>query len=404
MKPWLKILIGLVLGVIVGLILNRQVDFILHVGKTFINLLKMVSGLIIFSSLVVGMCHISDPKKLGRIGFRALFFFIVTTLLAVAIGLCVVYAFEPGKNLHLSLLDTTVATSKLSILEFIFGIIPSNPIASFAEGNILQIIMFAILFALAINISKEKGQPILKFFESLSDVMITLTQIVMKFAPIGVFALMASAVGMMGSKVLVPLFWAVGCIFLASLLHVLIIFASTLRYLAKVDVVPFFKGMKDAIIVALSTSSSSATLPISLDCTRQHLGISKDISGFVLSLGTTINMNGTAIGQAVLAIFIAQAYGVEISFLNIIILMVTTLISAIGTAGIPGSGLIMLSIVLNAMGLPIEGIALVAGIDRLRDMCATVVNVLGDAVAAVYIATKEKQINREKYHSVTWAE
>ena len=368
MKPWLKILIGLVLGVVVGLILNRQVDLILHVGKTFINLLKMVSGLIIFSSLVAGMCHISDPRKLGRIGFRALSFFIITTLLAVTIGLCVVYAFEPGKNLHLSLLDTSVVVpNKLSILEFIFSIIPSNPILSFAEGNILQIIMFAVLFALAINLSKEKGQPILKFIESLSDVMITLTQIVMKFAPIGVCALMATAVGMMGSKVIIPLFWAVGCIFLASLLHVIIIFASTLRYLAKVEIAPFFKGMKDAIIVALSTSSSSATLPISLDCTRQHLGISTDISGFVLSLGTTINMNGTAIGQAVLAIFIAQAYGIEISFLNIIILMVTTLISAIGTAGIPGSGLIMLSIVLNAMGLPIEGIALVAGIDRLRD-------------------------------------
>ena len=404
MKPWLKILIGLVLGVIVGLIVNRQIDFFLHVGKTFINLLKMVSGLIIFSSLVAGMCHISDPRKLGRIGSRAFFFFIITTLLAISIGICVVYAFKPGKNLHLSLLDTSVAVNKFSIFEFVFSVIPSNPILSFAEGNILQIIVFAILFALAINLSKEKGQPIIKFIESLNDVMIALTQIIMKFAPIGVFALMATAVGMMGSKVFFRLLWAVGCIFLASLLHVLIIFVSTLRYLAKVEIAPFFKGMKDAIIVALSTSSSSAALPISLDCTRQHLGISTDISGFILSLGTTINMNGTAIGQAVLAIFIAQAYGIEVSFLNIIILIVTSLVSAIGTAGIPGSGLIMLSIVLNAMGLPNEGIALVAGIDRLRDMCATVVNVLGDAVAAVYIATKEKQINREKYHAVTWAE
>ena len=161
--------------------------------------------------------------------------------------------------------------------------------------------------------------------------------------------------------------------------------------------------MKDAIIVAFTTSSSSATLPVSLECARDHLGISQDISGFVLSLGSTINMNGTAIGQAVLSIFIAQAYGIQVTPVNILILMITTLISAIGTAGIPGSGLVMLSIVLNAMGLPLEGIALVAGIDRLRDMFGTVVNILGDAVAAVYVAKKENQIDETKYHQVTWS-
>ena len=181
-------------------------------------------------------------------------------------------------------------------------------------------------------------------------------------------------------------------------------FTLSLKTLAKVKVAPFFKGMKDAIIVGFTTSSSSATLPISLECARNHLGLSSDISGFVLSLGSTINMNGTAIGQAVLAIFIAQAYGIEVSAVGFFILTVTTLVSAIGTAGIPGSGLVMLSVVLGAMGLPLEGIALVAGIDRLRDIFATVVNIMGDAVAAVYVAKKENQIDETQYHRVTWSE
>lgn len=404
MKPWLKILIGLVLGVVTGLILNRQVEILALVGKAFIDLLKMLVGLIVFSSLVVGMCHISDPKKLGRIGLRTILFYVITTLIAICIGLVIVLGIEPGEKLHLTLPVGHGNGGNLSLVDFIFSIVPSNPFAAFSEGNILQIIVFGIFFAFAINLAGERGKPILGFIESLSEIMAKLTSVVMKLAPYGVFALMATAVGAIGSKVILPLFWAVGCIFVGCLLQVVIIFTLSLRYMAKVKIAPFFKGMKDAIVVAFTTSSSSATLPVSLECARDHLGLSPDISGFVLSLGSTINMNGTAIGQAVLAMFIAQAYGIEVTFVNIIVLMFTTLISAIGTAGIPGSGLVMLSIVLNAMGLPLEGIALVAGIDRLRDMMATVVNILGDAVAAVYVAKKENQIDEAKYHTVTWIE
>jgi len=404
MKPWLKILIGLVLGVITGLILNRQVEILALVGKMFIDLLKMLVGLIVFSSLVVGMCHISDPKKLGRIGLRTILFYVVTTIIAICFGLGIVYAIRPGENLHLTLPMGHGNGATLSLIDFIFSIVPSNPFAAFTEGNILQIIVFGIFFAFAINLAGERGKPILGFIESLSEVMAKLTHVVMKLAPYGVFALIATAVGDIGSKVIIPLFWAVGCILAACLLQIAIIFTLSLRYLAKVEIAPFFKGMKDAIVVAFTTSSSSATLPVSIECARDHLGLSPDISGFVLSLGSTINMNGTAIGQAILAIFIAQAYGIEVSFVSLFVLMFTTLISAIGTAGIPGSGLVMLSIVLNAMGLPLEGIALVAGIDRLRDMFATVVNILGDAVAAVYVAKKENQIDEAKYHTVTWIE
>lgn len=423
MKPWLKILVGLVLGVFTGLILNLKGTFLFQIlpnflssfltggfseflsliGKAFIDLLKMLVGLIVFSSLVTGMCHINDPKKLGRIGARTLIYYTISTLIAISFGLIMVYAFRPGEKLHL-ISQEAVNSRGQTLIDFLFSIVPSNPFASFAEGNILQIIVFAIFFGFAITFSKEKGKPILHFIESLSEVMAKLTSIVMRLAPYGVFALMATAVSVLGSKVILPLLWAVGCIAGACLLQIAVVFTLSLRYLAKVEIAPFFKGMKDAIVVAFTTSSSSATLPVSLECARDHLGLSSDISGFVLSLGSTINMNGTAIGQAVLAIFIAQAYGIEITVANIFILMFTTLISAIGTAGIPGSGLVMLSIVLSALGLPLEGIALVAGIDRLRDMLATVVNILGDAVAAVYVAKKENQIDEEKYHAVTWIE
>lgn len=404
MKPWLQILIGLILGIITGLILHRQIEILALIGKGFIDLLKMLVGLIVFSSLVVGMCHIKDSKKLGRIGLRTVLFYIMTTLVAICFGLSIVYVIRPGVSLHLALPIGHKSDAQLKLLDFFFSMVPSNPFASFTQGNILQIIVFGILFAFAINLSGTKGKIVLSFIESLSEIMAKLTHVVMKIAPYGVFALIATAVGDIGSKIIVPLLWVVGSIFFACLLHVAVIFTLSLRYLARVQVAPFFKGMKDAIVVAITTSSSSATLPVSIECARDHLGIFPDIAGFVLSLGSTINMNGTAIGQSVLAIFIAQAYGIEVSLNSLFVLIFITLVSAIGTAGIPGSGLVMLSIVLSAIGLPIEGIALVAGIDRLRDIMATVVNILGDAVAAVYVAKRENQIDEAKYHHVTWME
>ncbi|MEM8727904.1 MAG: dicarboxylate/amino acid:cation symporter [Chlamydiota bacterium] len=414
MKPWLRISVGLVLGIVAGLILFYRVetestlgktctDSLTLIGKAFIDLLKMLVGLIVFSSLVAGMCHISDPKKMGRIGLTTVIFYVVTTLIAIVVGLMIVFVIRPGAGLDLTIPGGHSGGKVQSLIDFLFSIVPSNPFASFVEGNILQIIVFALFFALAINKSGERGKMVLRSIESLGEIMTRLTTLVMKFAPYGVFALMATAVGVIGSKFLL-LFSAVGCIFIAAAVQVMVIFTVALKYMTGVGVAPFFKGMKDAIVVAFTTSSSSATLPVSLECARSHLGLSADISGFVLSLGSTVNMNGTAIGQAVLAIFIAQAYGMEIGFTTIVILMFTTLVSAIGTAGIPGSGLVMLSIVLNAMGLPLEGIALVAGIDRLRDMIATVVNILGDAVVAVYVAKKENQIDLTKYHKVTWVE
>ena len=224
MKPWLKILIGLLLGTVVGLILNRQIEILDLIGKAFIKLLKMLVGLIVFSSLVTGMCHISDPKKLGRIGLRTLLFYALTTLVAIGIGLIMVYVFQPGRDLQLQLPISTDGKATLNLMDFAFSIIPSNPFSAFNDGNILQIIVFAIFFALAIQFTGEKGKTVLSFIESLSEVMARLTHLVMKFAPYGVFALIATAIGAIGSKVILPLLWAVVAIFCACVAQIAIVF------------------------------------------------------------------------------------------------------------------------------------------------------------------------------------
>ncbi len=390
---------------IAGLVFGYKVEFLERVGKAFIDLLKMLVGLMVFSSLVVGMCHISDPKKLGRIGVRTIFFYAGTTILAIGFGLLLAFVMRPGSALNLPIPPEHLMTKQaVGMVDFLFGIVPSNPFAAFAEGNILQIIVFSIFFAFAITLAGERGKVVLAALESLSEVMYSLTHFIMKVAPYGVFALIATAVGGVGLKVIYPLLKFLACNYIACMLQILIVFCLALRYMAKLRVAPFFKGMKDAIVLAFTTSSSSATLPVSLDCARNHLGISPDISGFVLSLGSTINMNGAAVGQAISAIFIAQAYGIEVTVVKVLILIFVSLVSAIGAAGIPGTGIVMLSVVLNAMGLPLEGIALVAGVDRLREMVSAVVNVLGDAVAAVFIAKTEKQIDEKQYHAITWLE
>lgn len=403
MKGWVKILIGLFSGVVFGLVAKQQFVALTTIGTIFIDLLKMLVGILVFSSIVTGICHIHDPKKLGRIGLRTVLFYLATTLIAVSVGIVIAYIMQPGSSLHL-ITDMTVAneTARIGLLDFIASIVPANPFASLVEGNIMQIIVFAILFALAIVLAGDKAKPVLGFIESLSNVMNTLAQIIMKLAPYGVFALIASAVGSVGAKVLLPLLQFLSCCYLACFVQLFGVFVLILKYLIKSPVLPFYKGMKDAIVLAFTTSSSAATLPVTMECATDNLGVSEDISGFVLALGSTINMNGAAIGQAVSALFIAQAYGIELTWLKIGVLVFTSLLTAIGAAGIPGQGIVMLSVVLASIGLPIEGIALVAGVDQIREMVSSVVNVMGDAIAALYVGKKEGQLNEEVYNKAAW--
>ena len=402
MKSWIKILIGLLLGLVAGLILGPKASGLQIIGKAFINLLTMLVLIIIFSSLILGICHMKNPKKLGRVGFRTLSFYILTTIFAISIAIVIALLFRPGEGLQLIRNNLLAPSEIFSLADFFLSLIPSNPFASFAEGNILQVIIFAIFLGIAIILSGEKAKPLVQFFEAIAQTMHKLTHLVMLVAPYGIFALMAATVGSIGLKVILPLLKLLACNYLGCFIMLFIVFPILIKALAKLKVIPFFKGMKDAIVLAFSTSSSSATLPVSLECAHKHLGISEDISGFVLSLGSTINMNGAAIGQAISAIFVAQAYGIELSIVQLIILLFVALFSAIGAAGIPGTGLIMLSLVLGVLGLPLEGIALVAGIDRLREMVSSVVNVLGDAVAAVFVAKKEGELNEKVYHAATW--
>ncbi|OGN66027.1 MAG: sodium:dicarboxylate symporter [Chlamydiae bacterium RIFCSPLOWO2_01_FULL_28_7] len=403
MKSWLKILIGLLLGVSVGLIFGEKAQAFQIFGEIFIRLLTMLVLLIIFTSVIVGICHINNPQKLSRIGFKTITFYIVTTMIAIIIGIIVVKIIKPGDGLSIVNVNLQ-ANHALTLKDLILSLVPSNPFKAFADGNILQVIIFSILFAVAIIFSKEKGKPILKLLESVGAVMHKLTHFVMLLAPYGVFALMASTIGKIGMKALVPLMKFLLCNYIACFIQLFIVFGAALKYLTKVKILPFYKGMKDAIVVALTTSSSSATLPVTLECTQKHLGVSEDISGFVLSLGTTINMNGGAIGQAISAIFIAQAYGILIGPLQILVLILVSTLSAIGAPGVPGAGLVMLSLVLNVMGLPLEGISLVIGVDRLREMVSTVVNVTGDAVAATFVAKTEGELDEKIYHAATWTD
>lgn len=398
MKLWLKILIALFLGVIAGIILGPYAAYLKPVGTIFLNLINMIIVLLVFSSMTVGITSIHDPKKLGRVGIKTLFLYLATTATAIVIGLIFASIFQPGLGINLPTTAPQTPPQEASITDILLSIFPSNPIAAMVEGNFMQIIVFSVFFGIAINLAGDKGKPILDVMESLADVMYRLTAIIMEFSPIGVFAIMAWVAGSFGIHILIPLLKFLLVYYLACGTHVLIVFCGMLKFLARLSPWPFFRGMGDAIMMAFTTSSSSATLPVSMHCAQKNLGVSKHITNFVLPLGSTVNMNGAAIFQAMSPLFIAQAYGIDLTFQSILTIVVTATLSAIGAAGIPGTGFIMLSVVVSAAGLPIEGLALLAGIDRIREMGSTVLNVLGDAVCAVYVAKQEGELDIRQYN------
>ena len=398
MKLWLKILIALLLGVMTGIILGPYAIYLKPIGTIFLNLINMIIVLLVLASITTGVTSIHDPQKLGRVGIKSLLLYLCTTISAIVIGLIIAKLIVPGAGLNLQYADAGIIKPQASLGDILMSIVPRNPIASMVEGNFMQIIVFAIFLGIAINLSGPKGVPLMKFFESLADVMYRLTAIIMEFSPVGVFAIMAWVAGSFGIAVLIPLLKFLAAYYLAAGIHMIVVFCGMLKFLARLSPWPFFRGMSDAIMMAFSTSSSSATLPVSMHCVQQNLGVSKNIANFVLPLGSTINMNGAAIFQAMSAIFIAQAYNITLSWMSILTIIVTATMSAIGAAGVPGTGFIMLSVVIAAAGLPIEGIALLAGIDRIREMGSTVLNVLGDAVCAVYVAKQEGELDIRQYN------
>lgn len=399
MKLWVKIFIGLILGAITGLFLGEKAVYIKPLGTIFLNLINMIIVLLILSSMAVGITSIHDPKKLGRVGGKTVGMYLATSLIAILTGIILANLFDLGAGLELQVTEK-IEVKPLSFSDIIMSIIPTNPIAAMAKGDILQVIVFAVFLGIAINFSGAKGKPLLNFLESLSDVMYRLTSIIMEFSPIGVFGLMAWVTGTFGLTLLFPLLKFLGVYYLACIFHFFFVYGSLLKGGVRLQIWPFLRGMRDAIMMAVSTCSSAATLPVAMHCAQENLGVSKNISSFVLPLGITMNMNGGAIYQAMGAIFVAKAYGIPFDFYSYLTLTLTTIFSAIGTAGIPGGGFIMLSAVLTSVGLPLEGLALLAGIDRLRDMMTTTLNISGDAAVTVFIAKQEGELNeRQYYHS-----
>ncbi len=407
-----RILVALLLGSITGIILNTLGasyfrDTILVggaftlFGGIFINAIRMLVVPLVFISIVNGAASVSDIKKLGRMGVKTLGFYLATTAIAITIAILLAMVVQPGIGLDMSSLAKTepkIAEAK-SFIDILIDMVPTNPIASLSSGNMLQIIVYALVFGVALAVLGSKVKNVSELFERLNDVMMKIVDFVMLLAPIGVFSLIAKTFSGLGFKAMLPLGKYMFCVLFALLLHAVFTYGGLLTIFTKLNPVQFLKKFWPAMGVAFSTSSSNATLPVTLETTEKELGVSKSIASFTIPLGATINMDGTAIMQGAATIFIAQLYGIPLSFSAIITVILTATLASVGTAGVPGVGLVMLSMVLTSVGLPVEGIAIIIGIDRILDMCRTVVNITGDAVCTVIVAKTEGEFNKDVYYS-----
>lgn len=398
---WYKILVGLIVGVFLGDTLRENASMLEPVGEIFIRLIKMLVVPLILSSMTVGIASIHDPKKLGRVGLKTLTMYLITTAISICIGLVMAYIISPGDGIQIDAqvnrFKVAEETPKLSNL--IVQIVPENPAEALASGNVLQIIVFSLFLGFSIILIGEQGRPLHRIMESLSETMYRMTSIIMEAAPFGVCAIMAGVTGKYGLETVLRLMSFLACNYLCFIIQIVFVFGFILRFIARLDLMKFLKGMRDAIALAFSTSSSSGTLPVSLHCVQENLGVSRNIANFVLPLGSTVNMNGAAIGQAVAAVFVAQVYGIELSWQNLAVIVVTATLSAIGAAGIPSTGIVMLSVVLSSVGLPTgQVIGMLYGVDRIREMGSTVVNILGDSVVAVTVAKAEGELDEEQYN------
>lgn len=401
MKLTGKILIGLVAGAVTGLLLNifspdlfSILDKFLFtpLGKIFINLISMLVVPIVLFSIILGTAGLGDPKKLGRIGLKTVSFFLGTTAIAIIIGIVLASIIKPGL---LGEFDTSGAEFESEkappVSETILNIIPSNPFEAFTNGDMLQIIVFSLFIGIALTALGDKTKGILNLIEQGNDIMMYLVELVMKFAPYGTFGLIATAIGSQGIDAIKAMGVYMIVVIVALIIHSLLTYGSSVFFLAGKNPIWFFKGFAPAMGVAFSTSSSNATLPISMETAQKNLRVPEPVSSFVQPLGATINMDGTAIMQGVATIFIAQVYGIDLTMMELVTVIITAVLASIGTAGVPGVGLIMLAMVLNSVNLPVEGIGLILGIDRLLDMARTAVNITGDAACAVIVAESEEK-------------
>lgn len=398
-----KIVAALVVGAIVGLLLNLTAPNVFEVlntylfvpvGQIFLSLISMLVVPLVFFSIVLGSAGLGDPKKLGRIGAKTVGYFLVTTCIAIIIGMALSAVIQPGAAGEFDTAGAEFSAEEAPpVSETLMNIIPKNPINAMAEGNMLQLIVFAVFIGFALTALGEKTKGILSLVNQGNEIMMYLVGLVMRFAPYGTFALIATAIGTQGWDAILAMGSYMLVVLAALFIHSAVTYGGTVAFLAKKNPLWFFKKFAPAMGVAFSTSSSNATLPVSMEVAQRDLKVPEPISSFVQPLGATINMDGTAIMQGVATMFIAQAFGIDLTMGELATVVLTAVLASIGTAGVPGVGLIMLAMVLGSVGLPVEGIGLIIGIDRLLDMTRTAVNITGDAACALYIGETEKNRN-----------
>lgn len=420
-----KIVIGLILGLAYGMISIQfgwpedfTVNYIKPIGTIFVKSLKMIAVPLVLASLIIGVANIGDISKLSRMGGKTLGIFLLTTIVATTIGLVLVNTVKPGKKLpvetreNLMALYNTSASDKVSVAEQLQSSTPLKPLIDMVPENIvlaasqnssmLQVVFFAIIVGIALlQIPKSKGETVVKFFDGLNDVIIKIVEYIMIIAPYGVFALIASLIVEIAGtdpvkalELLTALLWYSLTVLGGLFIMMAVVYPSMIQIFSKIKYLDFFKGLRPAMLLGFSTSSSSATLPVTMERTEKHLGVSDQVASFVLPLGATINMNGTSLYQGVAAVFIGQALGLDLSIGAQIMIVVTATLAAVGSAGVPGAGMVMLVIVLESVGIPTAGIALIIAPDRILDMVRTMVNLTGDASVAVVVASTENELRQ----------
>lgn len=400
MKLWHKVTLGLILGIIFGIYFPNHVDNIKPIGDIFLRFIKMVIVPMIFFSLVSGITSMSDPSSLGRVGLKATIAFLSTTCFAVIFGLGVALVLKPGVGVHVDFgqYSGNLKGTNFDIKEFLINIIPENAAATFVGNNILQVVFFAIFTGVTINKMGSSANFVKNMCHSISKLVLKMINIIILFSPYGAFALTAWVVGTQGIGVIYALSHLVVAVVIAMILQYLI-FGVFIMVLCRVSPMPFYRKSFAYQILAFSTSSSKATLPTTMEICRNELGVSDSSASFILPLGASINMDGFAINLGLTTIFFAQMLGVELHAHDYLMIVLTATLGSIGGAGIPGASLIMLPMVLSSVNLPIEGVAILAGIDRILDMLRTTINITGDATITLLVDNSEGTFDKEKYYA-----
>jgi Na+/H+-dicarboxylate symporter len=401
LKLWQQIFLGMIIGAVVGFLLKDNAQYLKPVGDVFINMIKMIVVPLIFFSIASAITSMEQSHSLGRIGGKSILIYLVSTAIAIMIGLSLANIFDPSagvENIAAFGEANKIVAKQVSVVDTLVGMIPTNPVKAMAEGNVMQIIVFALFFGTAVNVAGKKVEKVAEVLSSVAEVIYSLTGLIMKFAPFGVFALIGWVVGTQDPEILRSLVKVVIVVISACLLHSILVYSLFVGGLARLSPIVFFKKIIDAQILAFSTSSSSATLPLTMKVAEEKLGVSKGTANFVLPLGSTVNMDGTAIYLGISTVFVAGIVGVDLSLGDYLSVIFTATVASIGAAGVPGVALIMMSMVFASIGLPIEAIAIIAGVDRLLDMFRTTVNVTGDLAISVVIDRSEGNFDEKTFY------